>query len=146
MGTDANERGYADEDGNHVDDDETIEEMVESGMIAQIERIKPHSDRTVILGDPPIHEVSPVKCITARNPTLEGCLSPPEQRSLVMTEATRRAAAAAGAEFLDTEPWFCWDDLCPTVVGHLITHRDIEHISIPYAEYLAPEIRRQLDL
>ncbi len=29
MGTDANERGYADADGNHVDDDETIEEMVE---------------------------------------------------------------------------------------------------------------------
>jgi len=146
MGTDANERGYADEDGNHVDDDETIEQMVESGMIAQIERIKPHTDRTVILGDPPIHEVSPVKCITGNDPTLEGCLSPPEERSLVMMEATRRAADAAGAEFLDTQSWFCWDDLCPTVVGQLITHRDIEHISIPYSEYLAPEIRRQLDL
>jgi len=146
MGTDANERGYADEDGNHVDDDETIEQMVESGMVSQIERIKPYSDRTVIIGDPPIHEISPVKCLTERNPTLKGCLSPPEARSQVMSEATRRAADAAGAEFLVTEQWFCWDDLCPTVVGRLITHRDIEHISIPYSEYLAPEIKRKLGL
>ena len=90
LGTDANERGYADEDGNHVDDDATVEEMVESGMVAQIERIKPYSDRTVILGDPPIHEVSPVKCLTKRDPTLAGCLSPPETRSLNMIEATRQ--------------------------------------------------------
>jgi peptidoglycan/LPS O-acetylase OafA/YrhL len=146
MGTDANERGYADEEGDHVDDDETIAEMVESGMVAQIERIKPYSDRTVILGDPPIHEISPVKCLTTRNPTLEGCLSPPEPRSMVMAEATHRAADTAGAEFLVTEQWFCWDGLCPTVVGRLVTHRDVEHISIPYAEYLAPEIKRTLGL
>jgi peptidoglycan/LPS O-acetylase OafA/YrhL len=146
MGTDANERGYADEDGHHVEDDATIEEMVESGMVAQIERIKPYSGRTVILGDPPIHEVSPVKCLTTRNPTLQGCLSPPEARSLQMIGATRRAAEAGGAEFLETEQWFCWDDVCPTVVGRLVTHRDVEHISIPYAEYLAPEIKRKLAL
>ena len=28
----------------------------------------------------------------------------------------------------------------------LITHRDVEHISIPYSEYLAPEIERKLQL
>ena len=146
MGTDANERGYVDEEGNHVDDDATVEEMVESGMVAQIERIKPYSDRTVILGDPPIHDISPVKCLTKRDPTLAGCLSPPETRSLNMMEATRRAAESTGAEFLVTEQWFCWDGLCPTVVGRLITHRDVEHITIPYSEYLAPEIKRKLDL
>ena len=148
MGTDANERGYADDDGNHVEDDATIEQMVESGMVSQIERIKPYSDRTVILGDPPIHEISPVKCLTIRDPapTLKGCLSPPETRSEDMVEATHRAADIAGAEFLVTEQWFCVDDLCPTVVGRLITHRDVEHISIPYSEYLAPEIKRKLHL
>ena len=148
MGTDANERGYADNEGNHVEDDATIEQMVESGMISQIERIKPYSDRTVILGDPPIHEISPVKCLTTRDPapTLKGCLSPPETRSEDMVEATHRAADIAGAEFLVTEQWFCVDDLCPTVVGRLITHRDVEHISIPYSEYLAPEIKRKLHL
>ncbi len=113
MGTDANERGYADEDGNHVEDEATIEQMVESGMVAQIERIKPYSDRTVILGDPPIHEISPVKCLTVRNPTLEGCLSPPEARSETMADATRRAAETAGAEFLVTRQWFCWDGVVP---------------------------------
>ncbi len=148
MGTDANERGYADDEGNHVEDDATIEQMVESGMISQIERIKPYSDRTVILGDPPIHEISPVKCLTTRNPapSLKGCLSPPEPRSEEMMEATQRAADIAGAEFLVTEQWFCADGLCPTVVGRLITHRDVEHISIPYSEYLAPEIKRKLHL
>jgi hypothetical protein len=65
---------------------------------------------------------------------------------LVMAEATHRAADTAGAEFLVTEQWFCWDGLCPTVVGRLVTHRDVEHISIPYAEYLAPEIKRALGL
>lgn len=146
MGTDANERGYADENGEQVVDDAGVEAMVESGMAAQIERIQPYSGRTVVIGDPPIHEISPVKCLTERDPTLRGCLSPPEERSIVMADATRRAAQATGAEFLETEQWFCWDGVCPTVVGDLVTHRDVEHISMPYSEYLAPEIARELDL
>ncbi|MEJ7834076.1 MAG: acyltransferase family protein [Nocardioides sp.] len=146
MGTDANDNGYADAAGDHVTDEADIEEFLESGLVAQIERIKPYSDRTVILGDPPIHAVSPVKCLTVRDPSLRACLSPPEERSLTIIDATRRAAATAGAEFLETEQWFCVDDLCPTVVGRLVTHRDVEHLSIPYSTYLAPEIARTLDL
>ncbi len=145
-GTDANENGYASDEGEHIIDDDDVEKAVESGMIATLERIAPHSGRTVVIGDPPIHEINPIKCLTRADPSLLGCLSPPEQRSIRMADATRRAAETAGVEFLETAQWFCWDDVCPTVVGDYVTHRDVEHITIPYSTYLSPELERKLRL
>lgn len=146
-GTDANENGFASEEGELIIEDDDVEAAVETGMVATLERIMPFSDRTVILGDPPIHEVNPIKCLTKQGePTLLGCLGPPEDRSLQMRDAVERAGETAGAEYLETEQWFCWDDLCPTVVGDYVTHRDREHITIPYSLYLGPEIERKLKL
>jgi peptidoglycan/LPS O-acetylase OafA/YrhL len=144
LATDANDRGFTDDRGNQVGDDDGIEQMLESGLVDTIEQVKPYSGKTVVIGDPPIHSISPVQCLTKDDPTLLGCLSAPEQRSIRMTRATERAAATAGADFIRTAHWFCFRDLCPTVVGDLITHRDDEHITVEYAEYLAPELARLL--
>ena len=146
LATDANEGGYADEHGRHVTDDDTIAAMVESGMAAEIEKIAPHSSRVVVIGDPPIHSVSPIRCLTKRHPTLRGCLAPPTERSLQMRRATRRAAAASRAEYIDTTPWFCFRGECPTVVGRIVTHRDPEHITIDYSRHLIPVLARALHL
>ena len=146
LATDANERGFADAEGNQVGDDAGIEAMLESGLVDTIEQVSPSSGKTVVIGDPPIHTVSPVECITKDDPTLLGCLAPPEERSIRMMRATERAAKTAGADFIYTADWFCARDLCPTVIGQLITHRDEEHITVDYAEYLAPELARLMGI
>ena len=142
LATDANERGFTDANGDQVGDEAGIEALLESGLVDTIEQVKPFSGKTVVIGDPPIHTVPPVECMTRDEPTLLGCLGPPEERSLRMIAATERAADTAGAQFIDTAAWFCARDLCPTVIGDLITHRDDEHITVDYAEYLTPELAR----
>ena len=146
LATDVDEVGYAGADGAHVTDDATIEDMAEAGIAAEIERVSPWSERTVVLGDPPQRTVNPTECLTEGDASLLGCLSTPQKRSVTMLYAVRRGALAAGAEYLGTIPWFCFDGSCPTVVGDRITHRDLEHITVPYAEWLAPEIARRLAL
>ncbi|GEP34517.1 acyltransferase [Nocardioides szechwanensis] len=142
LATDANERGFTDDEGNQVGDEAGIEAFLESGLVDTIEQVKPSSGKTVVIGDPPIHTVGPVECITRDDPTLLGCLGPPQERSIRMMRATERAAETAGADFVYTADWFCARDLCPTVIGQFITHRDDEHITVEYAEYLAPELAR----
>lgn len=145
LATDANERGFV-VDGEVVDDDKSVEVLVESGMEATIERVQPASGRTILIGDPPIHKTSPVDCLTRDDPTLLGCLSEPTRRSERMMRATKRAAESTGADFIITRPWFCVEDKCPTVVGRTVTHRDVEHITVEYSTYLAPKLAEKMEL
>ncbi len=145
LATDANERGFV-VDGEVVDDNASVEVLVESGMTATIERVSPASGRTIVIGDPPIHRTSPVDCLTQDDPTLLGCLSEPSPRSERMNRASKRAAAATGADFVITRRWFCVDDKCPTVVGRMVTHRDVEHITVEYSTYLTPKLAEKMGL
>ena len=146
LATDVDEVGYADAEGRHVTDDAVVEEMAEAGIAAQIDRVAPYSGQTVVIGDPPQRTVSPTECLTKDDATLEGCLSEPDKRSVTMIFAVRRGTLAAGADYIGTIPWFCHDGACPAVVGDRVTHRDLEHVSIPYAEWLAPEIAARIGL
>ncbi|SFI04249.1 Peptidoglycan/LPS O-acetylase OafA/YrhL, contains acyltransferase and SGNH-hydrolase domains [Nocardioides psychrotolerans] len=145
LATDANERGFV-VDGETIDDNDSLVALMESGMEATIDRVMPSSGQTVVIGDPPIHRTSPIDCLTRDDPTLLGCLSAPESRSERMTRATKRAAEATGAEFIITRPWFCVEDKCPTVVGRMVTHRDVEHITVEYSTYLAPKLAEKMEL
>ena len=146
VATDVDEVGYEGPDGTHVSDDATVEQMAEDGIAAQLARLEPVSGRTVVLGDPPQRTVNPNECLTEGDASLRACLSPPDARSVTMLYAVRRGTLAAGGDYIGTVPWFCFDGTCPTVVGDRVTHRDLEHVTIPYADWLAPELARRLGL
>ena len=50
----------------------------------------------------------------------------------------QRAAAAAGARFVDSEAWFCVQDLCPSVVGTTPVYAHYNHITAAYARKIGP--------
>ena len=45
-----------------------------------------------------------------------------------------------------TASWFCFEGLCPSVVGDYIAHRDRTHVSQSYAGYLTDELEDQIHL
>ncbi|MFH7322450.1 SGNH hydrolase domain-containing protein [Aeromicrobium sp. HA] len=49
-----------------------------------------------------------------------------------------------GAHFVDTEPLFCHDDVCPAVIGGVNVYRDYNHVSASYAATLAPVLYREI--
>ena len=50
-------------------------------------------------------------------------------------------AKARGFGFLDTRGWFCFQRLCPTVIGRTIAYKDTSHMSAAYSAHLAGPFR-----
>jgi peptidoglycan/LPS O-acetylase OafA/YrhL len=55
-------------------------------------------------------------------------------------------AAAAGAGYVDTEPWFCAGNTCADIVNNLLVYRDNNHITDTYASWLTPVIGADLEV
>jgi len=146
IATDANEAGFEGPDGERVTDDEGQAELLRSGMVDEVEAVRPSAGQVVVLGDPPGVQPNGGECLTTRGATLLTCMSAPDPRSLVMIKATRQAAREADVPFLDPAKWFCWRGSCPLVVGDTITMRDKEHVSSDYAGELGPEFASVLGL
>jgi len=144
MSTDTQDR-YVREDGSYVDDSRDIAEMIEQGMRERIESLVPLTDRVVVLGDVPRLMFDP-SMITDRGVTLADGLSAPMPRSMLMRRAVKAATKGTPAEYVETKQWFCAEDLCPVVVGDLITHRDRGHMTLEYARHLTDALGRKLRL
>jgi hypothetical protein len=115
-------------------------------MEREIDYLAPHTGRVIVIGDPPAVVVHPGRCLSERDASLKSCLSKEDKVSLVFIDSLRQAAAAQGVQFVETAAWFCFDGLCPSVVGDYIAHRDRTHISQSYAGYLSDELEAQIHL
>jgi peptidoglycan/LPS O-acetylase OafA/YrhL len=146
MSSEANPAGFLDDDGEVVDDLDGMLPLFEQGMERQIDRVRPLTDRVVLIGDPPGLPFSPGRCLSARDATLADCMGPGTTRSERVTQALRDAASATGTQFVETGSWFCARGQCPTVIGSYIARRDATHASVEYAEHLSDVLESQLHL
>ena len=146
LGSEANRRGFATEDGAQVDDVPTMAQMYREGMEREIDFLAPNTGRVIVIGDPPAVAVHPGRCLSERGASLKTCLSKEDEVSLTFIDSLRQAAANKGIEFVETADWFCADGLCPSVVGDYIAHRDRTHISQSYAGFLTDELEKQIHL
>ena len=85
-------------------------------------------------------------CLGSRRATRATCAVGQNARVAARDARWRRAAAAAGATYVDLTPWFCDRDRCPVVVGNTVVYRDSNHVTTTYAERLKPVLRKQLGL
>jgi hypothetical protein len=146
LGSEANRRGFTSDDGELVDDVPTMATMYQEGMERQVDYLSPNAGRVIVIGDPPAVMVHPGRCLSERDASLKGCLAEQDEVSLVFIDSLRQAALAKGVQFVETAAWFCADDLCPSVVGQYIAHRDRTHISETYAGFLTDELEAQIKI
>jgi hypothetical protein len=146
LGSQANPNGFEGEDGEHVTDLDALVEMYGEGMTSEVERLAPHTERVILIGDPPDLTFDPGTCLSDRDASLAKCMSDGNATSARFAESLRDGALAAGAEFVATSQWFCADGKCPTVIGDYIARRDKAHVSVSYAEYLTNELEERLRL
>ena len=64
------------------------------------------------------------------------CSMNPTPAQLDLASALKGAAQGAGARYIDTTPWFCYQSTCPMVVGHTIVYVDPGHVTATYASEL----------
>ncbi len=51
-----------------------------------------------------------------------------------------------GAVRQNVQPWFCTATSCPAIVGNLLVFPDNSHITVPFANYVAPLMADELQL
>ncbi len=132
--------------GNRVDDDEEVAKLWRKGYEETLSRLAKDAGRVIALEDAPGLEEDPAECLTQRGAAIADCTYPLTGRPLLMSKAAKRAARAAGADFVDTTRWFCADESCPAVIGSFIAYRDDGHVTEAYSESLAEALGRALHL
>ncbi|GAA1921135.1 acyltransferase family protein [Nocardioides marmoribigeumensis] len=121
-------------------------EVLRAGWRTLFERLVPHAGRTYVVGNTPRLRQASSTCLTDGHPDLGDCLFTPRADAQREAEASFEAAEAAGARSIDAARWFCFDGVCPSVVGDLVTMRDLQHMTVDYSRRLAEPLAAELDL
>jgi hypothetical protein len=129
-----------------LNDREEFRSLVGAGFGEELAQLKPLTDRLVVLGNTPKLPREPGVCMSQGHVTLADCLFKrgPVAHSVQMD--FKRAAEEQDVEFVNALPWFCYELMCPPVVGSTIAMRDSEHMTTEYAEELAEPLARKLHL
>jgi hypothetical protein len=113
------------------------------GAITKLARTLGKSAKSVmVIGDPPSQSGQPVDCLAASNANMKRCTHKRSADQIKIYSQMKKAATSAHAGWIDTLGWFCYQNLCPMVVGHTITYVDHSHISQTYGTQLATVFRR----
>ena len=73
--------------------------------------------------------------------TPANCLSSVDGTWRDMEVAAEVTAAASGDHAVSSLPFSCWQDVCPAFAGTLPTKYDQTHLTVPFAEHIAPAVR-----
>jgi hypothetical protein len=114
-----------------------------AAALAQLKTLAP---RVEFLGDVPGLERRPADCLLANGATMGSCTFKPLGYFPKANASAPAVARSAGAEFIDTESWFCSGGLCPTVVGDVIAYSDTNHVSLTYSFQLIDSLTSALAL
>jgi peptidoglycan/LPS O-acetylase OafA/YrhL len=112
-------------------------------LVAQLRSI---GSKVLVLGPIPDPHSTVPTCVSSHLDDATAC-SP--QRSLAVNDgaiATEAAATTAGGgQYADITELFCTAERCPVIVGDNLVYRDDNHVTIEYAQALAPIIAALTD-
>lgn len=104
------------------------DELVKAGhkvaVLADNPAMLPHDQTTECVAR---NQKDPDKCSRARD-------------DAVVVDHQLVPAATTDVTLIDTVDWYCTKDTCPPVIGNVLVYRDEQHISVLYAQTLAPTI------
>ncbi|HVL23598.1 MAG TPA: acyltransferase family protein [Thermomicrobiales bacterium] len=124
--------------GEPNSDDTAVDAAWEQGLATSLDRMQPHADRLIVLGDIAYADEPGLDCLSANPDDVEACNVPRDEAVLADHNAMeRRVAAAHGADYVDLIPYFCTETTCPAVIGNLTTRRDTLHVAENYALWLS---------
>jgi peptidoglycan/LPS O-acetylase OafA/YrhL len=116
-----------------------VAEDYQTTTLPELNMIKSAAGRFVFISAPPFDKVLS-ECFTPRS-TPADCVSSVTSEWTTRLAAEQQLAASVHGEFIDSRPWFCYDDQCPSFVGMTPTKIDQLHMTVQYSVKIAPVIR-----
>ena len=118
------------------------------GLSSMMTTLRATGAQVVLMGDAPYPMSGLVPdCLSAHLTDAVACTMPKQYpyynpSGVGQEEAV---AAAAGAGYINTQPWFCFDETCAVIVNNILVYRDDNHITDTYASWLTPVIGADLE-
>ncbi|WP_250028680.1 acyltransferase family protein [Paractinoplanes maris] len=100
----------------------------------------------VLLQDTPLPKGDAPECAAVNARRLAKCDRPVVR---AISERGRRdliadAARASGLRVIDPTPWLCGGGKCPIIIGNTLVYKDNSHLTVAYAQAIAPVVERAL--
>jgi hypothetical protein len=107
-------------------------------LVAQLRRT---GATVLVLGPVPDPHSTVPTCLSAHLSDASAC-SPPRSQAVndAGIAAEKAATTGSGGHYADLTPLFCTAQRCPVIVGNDLVFRDDNHVTIAYAQALAPVI------
>jgi hypothetical protein len=118
------------------------------GLSSMMATLRATGAQVVLMGDVPYPQSGLVpNCLSAHLTSTTACTMPKQYPYFNPSGVGQEeaAAAAAGAGYIDTQPWFCAGTSCAVIVDNLLVYRDDNHITATYARWLTPVIGADLE-
>ncbi|MDI6101406.1 acyltransferase family protein, partial [Actinoplanes sp. NEAU-A12] len=144
-----NNGGLLDTAGNRIDEgtEQERDNLWAAGWVATFRALKSPKTNLVMIEDTPWPGRDTPDCLATHSNRVSRCARPadesfafPPRQALVSQQAR-----AQGVTVIETRPWFC-ADVCPSMVGNVMTWRDNSHITTKYSAMLAPVLGARLPL
>ena len=92
------------------------------------------------MGSIPYFQVSPAVCLSIKRSPM-ACMETYSQsqnfyRNILDLDA--ESASAAKAVLIPAHDWFCWKEICPSVIGKYLAYFDNDHFTQDFVLSLAP--------
>lgn len=117
----------------------------QQGFARTLAEIKRTGSAVDVLGNIPILPEDGPSCLSSDPTNVQTCSHAYPPYVKVTNRAERAAAAATGARYIDTTPWFC-STTCTALVGHYSVYYDRWHVGAGYAHFLLPVLGAALDV
>jgi len=118
----------------------------EQALTTALADMKSRSSRVLLVSETPGLRVSPFECLLRNKATLRDCTFPAQGYRVADDRIQSRMAAQAKIEFLSVRQWFCYQRLCPSVIGTIVAYADVGHITATFARHLIPDLGPRLGL
>ena len=114
-----------------------------AGMLTAAQTLR--DQNVVVIGDPEGLDKDPVDCLLSANASMATCTTTWPASALEPYDEIARKAPKAGAGFLPTRGFVCFERECPLVVDRTIVWADSSsHMSAAYSAHVAAAFRAQL--
>ena len=108
--------------------------------------MKPLVGRVALMTDAPSISRVPADCLLQPGATQRSCLWPQTLHSLAALPVLEAIGRAERVQVVNVTPWFCYHQLCPSVIDQIIPYADTAHITEAYSEFLASDLGSQLHI
>jgi len=115
------------------------------GERVMLGQLKTLTKKLIVLSDT-TRIPSPPDCLLQSGATQKSCLWPISSKRAAYTLRTSNMATSTGSQFINVTPWFCDDDLCPSLINNTVPFFDGAHLTPQYSTYLGTAMRKALNL